>query len=113
MDPAKIPMRLTVTGAVAAGNTLQAVLLIGHPMESGFRTMESGQRIAKNVIESVQVFLGSQKLFDMQTGIGISSNPYMAFPVQLPTPWPPAGLPLRVTWQDDKGQRGAIERALI
>lgn len=113
MDLAKIPMRLTVTGTVAAGNTLQAVLLIGHPMESGFRTMDSGQRIAKNVIESVQVFFGSQKLLDMQTGIGISSNPYMAFPVLLPTPWPPTGLQLRVTWLDDKGQRGAIERMVV
>jgi sulfur-oxidizing protein SoxZ len=112
MDAVKIPMRLTVTGAVAAGNTLQAVLLIGHPMESGFRTMDSGQRVPKNVIESVQVFLGNQKLFDMQTGIGISSNPYVAFPVQLPAILPVAGLQLRVTWQDDKGQRGAIEREL-
>ena len=113
MEAAKIPMRLTVTGTVAAGNTLQAVLLIGHPMESGFRTMESGQRVPKNVIDSVQVFLGSHKLFEMQTGIGISSNPYMAFPVQLPLPWPSAGLPLRVTWQDDKSQRGALERVLV
>ncbi len=112
MDAAKIPMRLSVTGAVAAGGTLQAVLLIGHPMESGFRTMDSGQRIAKNVIESVQVYLDDGLLFQMQTGIGIASNPYVAFSVPLPSVLPAHAVVLRVTWQDDKGQRGAIERVL-
>jgi hypothetical protein len=106
-----ILMKLTVTGAVQAGATLQAVLLIGHPMESGFRTLDSGQRVPKNVIDTVTVRLGEQIVFQARLGIGISAHPYLAFPVTLPSRLP-AGLTLRAEWIDDKVQRGETSRAL-
>lgn len=112
MDTPNIPMRLNVKGSVTAGATLAAVLLIGHPMESGYRTLDSGQRIAKNVITSIRVQLGGQTLFDAETGIGVSAHPYLAFPVPLPAALPAAGLVLSVQWVDDKGQRGEIKREL-
>jgi sulfur-oxidizing protein SoxZ len=108
----KIPMRLNFTGAVIPGGTLQAVLLIGHPMESGYRTQDSGQRIPKNVIERIRVLLNGQLLFEADTGIGISANPYLAFSVPLPSVMPASGWLLQATWQDDAGQRGSIEREL-
>lgn len=112
MATTHIPMRLNVKGNVSAGATLAAVLLIGHPMESGYRTLESGQRIAKNVITSIRVQLNGQTLFDAETGIGVSAHPYLAFPVPLPAILPPTGLVLRVDWVDDQGQRGEIKREL-
>ncbi len=112
MDTPNIPMRLNVTGTVRAGNTLAAVLLIGHPMESGYRTLDSGERIAKNVITSIRVQLSGQALFDAETGIGVSAHPYLAFPVPLPATLPPNDLVLSVAWVDDKGQRGEIKREL-
>lgn len=112
MDTPNIPMRLNVTGTVRADNTLAAVLLIGHPMESGYRTLDSGQRIAKNVITSIRVQLAGQTLFEAETGIGVSAHPYLAFPVPLPTVLPANGLLLSVAWVDDKGQRGQIQREL-
>ena len=107
-----IPIRLNVTGEVKPGGTLAVVLLIGHPMETGFRVLDSGQRIPKNVIESIQVTLNEQLLFEAETGIGISAHPYLAFPVVLPADITAAGLKMRVQWLDDKGQRGALEREL-
>jgi sulfur-oxidizing protein SoxZ len=95
----KIPMRLNFTGMVIPGSTLQAVLLIGHPMESGYRTHDSGQRIPKNVIDSIRVQLNGQL-------------PYLAFPVPLPSMMPASGWLLQVAWVDDSGQRGGIEREL-
>jgi sulfur-oxidizing protein SoxZ len=112
MDTPIIPMRLNVTGTVHAGNTVTAVLLIGHPMESGYRTLDSGQRIAKNVITSIRVQVAGQTLFDAETGIGVSAHPYLAFPVPLPASLPASGVVLSVTWVDDKGQRGQIQREL-
>lgn len=112
MDTPNIPMRLNVTGTVRAGNTLVAVLLIGHAMESGYRTLDSGQRIPKNVITSISVQLGGQALFDAETGIGMSAHPYLAFPVPLPAVLPLNGMLLSVAWVDDKGQRGKIQREL-
>jgi sulfur-oxidizing protein SoxZ len=104
-------MKLTVTGTVQAGATLQAVLLIGHPMESGFRTLDSGQRVPKNVIDTVTVHLGEQVVFKAQLGIGIAAHPYLAFPVTLPSPLP-SGIVLRAQWLDDRAQRGETSRAL-
>ena len=100
-----IPIRLNVTGQVKPSGTLAVVLLIGHPMETGFRVLDSGQRIPKNVIESIQVTLNEQLLFEAETGIGISAHPYLAFPVVLPADITAAGLKMRVQWLDDKGQR--------
>jgi sulfur-oxidizing protein SoxZ len=107
-----IPIRLNVTGDVKPGGTLAVVLLIGHPMETGFRVLDSGQRVAKNVIESIQVKLNEQLLFEAETGIGISAHPYLAFPVALPADIPASGLKLSAQWVDDKGQRGVFEREL-
>jgi Sulphur oxidation protein SoxZ len=107
-----IPIRLNVTGEVKPGGTLSVVLLIGHSMETGFRVLDSGERIPKNVIESIQVTLNEEPLFEAETGIGISAHPYLAFPVTLPMPIPASGLKLLVQWSDDKGQRGALEREL-
>ena len=112
MTTPAIPMRLNVTGTVRAGNTLAAVLLIGHAMESGFRTLDSGQRIPKNVITSIKVQLNEQVLFEAETGIGVSAHPYLAFPVPLPTVLPTNGVVLSVVWVDDKEQRGHIQREL-
>lgn len=113
MDTADtIPIRLTLTGAVLASNTLKAVLLIGHPMESGYRALDSGQRVPKNVIETIKVHLNDQLLFEAETGIGISAHPYFSFPVPLPAAFPPGGLFLRVAWVDDKGQRGELKREI-
>ena len=106
------PIRLTTTGAVLPGATLQAVLLIGHPMESGFRNLDSGQRVPKNVIESIVVRLGDQIVLEADIGIGISANPYFAFSVTLPAHMPQDGWRLTVQWVDDKGQRGATQRTL-
>jgi sulfur-oxidizing protein SoxZ len=107
-----ILMKLTLTGAVQAGATLQAVLLIGHPMESGFRTLDSGQRVPKNVIDTVTVRLADQVVFQAKLGIGIAAHPYLAFPVTLP-PTLPVGLTLRAQWVDDQAQRGDISRVLV
>jgi sulfur-oxidizing protein SoxZ len=106
------PIRLSTTGAVLPGATLQAVLLIGHPMESGFRNLDSGQRVPKNVIENLLVRLGDITLLEVNMGIGISANPYFAFAVPLSAEMPQGGWRLSVQWVDDKGQRGATERIL-
>ncbi len=108
-----IPMRLTVKGDIQAGATLQATLAIGHPMESGFRTLESGQRVPQNVIERITASLGHERLFTMETSIGLSAHPYMVFPVTLPAVIPSAGFNLTIQWQDDLGQSGEISRELV
>jgi sulfur-oxidizing protein SoxZ len=112
-----IPMRLTLKGNVVLGSTLQATLAIGHPMESGFRTLESGQRVPQNVIERITASLDNESLFDMETSIGISAHPYLVFPITLPSVMPVNAnggtFKLRISWMDDQGQRGDINREMV
>lgn len=112
LTPHTIPMRLTIKGDVRLGQTAQAVLAIGHPMESGFRILESGGRVPKNVIEKITVRLNDQQLFVLDIGIGISAHPYMAFPVMLPKAMPSIGLKLIASWTDDRGQHGELTHDL-
>jgi sulfur-oxidizing protein SoxZ len=107
-----IPIRLNVSGEIKPAGILAVVLLIGHAMETGFRVLDSGQRIPKNVIESIQISLNDQVLLKAETSIGISANPYLAFPVVLPVEIPSSGLKMRVVWRDDSGQSGVFERIL-
>lgn len=39
-----IPSRLTFFGTVRPGNTIEARWIVGHPMETGFRVSDAGQR---------------------------------------------------------------------
>lgn len=111
-----LPIRLTIKGDIKTARLVQAVLAIGHPMESGFRLMESGERVPKNVIEKITVRFGDELLFEMITGIGISAHPYMAFPIILSDAIrdraSTGAMRLTATWIDDQGQRREHSRDL-
>ena len=110
--PSDIVMKLSLKGELKLGATVQAVLLIGHAMESGFRVLDLGQRVPKNVIERITVSLDSALILQMETGIGISANPYFSFPITLPLT-AAAPLVLAVAWLDDRGAQGQLERVLV
>ena len=103
------PIRLSLIGPVRAGREVEVRLLIGHPMDSGYRTDDAGQRIARNIIESVRVQLDGLLLLESQVGIGVSANPYFSFPLQVPA----RGGTLSVEWVDDRGERGQLQKLLL
>jgi sulfur-oxidizing protein SoxZ len=111
-----IPMRLTIRGDIKTARLVQAVLAIGHVMESGFRVLESGERVPKNVIEKITVRFGDELLFEMDTGIGLSAHPFMAFPISLSQAIrdkaSQGSMRLVAAWIDDQGQRGELVRDL-
>lgn len=113
---ATIPMRLTIKGDIKTARIVQGVLAIGHSMESGFRTLDSGARVPKNVIEKITVRLGNQLLFEMNSGIGVSAHPYMVFPIALSEAIrdkaSQGSMRLIAMWVDDKGERGELSRDL-
>ena len=102
-------MRISFVGPVRAGRELEVRLLIGHPMDTGYRTDDAGLRIPKNIIESIRVRLGEQLLFDADVGIGIAANPYLAFSLLVPA----QGGSLTVEWVDDQGRRGQTQKLLL
>ena len=113
---ATIPIRLTTKGDIKTARMLQGVLAIGHVMESGFRVLESGARVPKNVIEKITVHFGGKLLFELDAGIGISAHPYMAFPIPLSeairNKASEGSMRLVAAWVDDRGERGELSRDL-
>lgn len=113
---ATIPMRLTIKGDIQTARMVQGILAIGHVMESGFRVLESGERVPKNVIEKITVRFGSDLLFELDSGMGISAHPYMVFPIPLSEATrdkaSKGAMRLVATWTDDQGQRGELSRDL-
>jgi sulfur-oxidizing protein SoxZ len=109
MATTSIPSRLTFAGAVRPGNTIEARWIAGHPMETGFRIDDSGQRILRNVITQVRVFLDNRLIIELEPGTGMSANPYLAFSLTVPV----QGGSVRVEWLDDAGQRGSVQQLLL
>ena len=103
------PSRLTFIGPVRAGNTVEARWIVGHPMESGFRVDDSGQRIARNIVTQVRVLLNGRLILDVEPGTGLAANPYLAFPVLVPA----EGGTVVVEWLDDTGNRGSTQQLLL
>lgn len=105
----QIPSRLTFVGAIRPGNTVEARWIVGHPMETGFRVDDSGIPVKRNVITQISVLLNGKLILDMEPGTGISSNPFVAFPVTVP----PDGGTVAVEWLDDAGNRGSVQQILL
>lgn len=103
-----IPSRLTFAGVARPGQTIEARWIVGHPMETGFRVDDSGQRIARHVITRVRVLLDDKPIIELEPGTGMSAFPYLAFTLTVP---PKGGL-VRVEWQDDAGQLGVVQQWL-
>ncbi len=104
-----IPSRLSFVGRVRPGNTIEARWIAGHPMETGFRIDDGGQRIERNVITTVRVLLNGRLVLDVEPGTGLAANPYLAFPITVPA----GGGTVLVEWVDDKGQRGSVQQLLL
>lgn len=104
-----IPSRLSFSGAIRPGNTIEARWIAGHPMESGFRVDDSGQRVARNIITQVRVLLNGRLILDMEPGTGLTANPYLAFPLTVPA----EGGTVAVEWLDDTGNRGRAQQLLL
>lgn len=103
-----IPSRLSFAGAIRPGNTIEARWIVGHPMETGFRMDDAGQRVTRNVITIIRVLLNGKLILDVEPGTGLSANPYLAFPLLVPAD----GGVVAVEWIDDAGRRGSVQQVL-
>ena len=105
----QIPSRLTFVGSIHPGNTIEARWIVGHPMETGFRIDDAGQRVLRNVITQVRVFVNGKPVLDLEPGTGMAANPFLAFQITVP----PLGGNVAVEWLDDSGQRGSVQQLLL
>jgi len=106
---APVLSRLSFSGEVRPGRTLEARWLCNHPMETGFRVDDAGQRIPRHIITQVQCRLNGELIWQATPGTGWSSPAYMAFSLVVPA----QGGSVVVQWWDDHGAQGQVEQRLV
>lgn len=90
-----------------AGEVVEVRIIIGHPMESGQRRNDQGERIRRNLINKLSCTYDGAVVFDADIGTGIAANPLFVF-------WMRATRTgeLRFDWVDDDGVKGDATHAL-
>ena len=99
--------RITVPSAVARGKPFEVRIIVRHPMETGYRTDESGKSIPRNVIRSLTCRYNGEDVFSARLSSGIAANPYLRFFVTAKE----SGQ-LVFEWVDDAGVRGSDSAAV-
>ena len=64
---------------VRTGQIFEIKLLISHPMESGQRRDEMGQKIPRDIIHKLRCTLGGVLVMEADLFPAIAANPYFAF----------------------------------
>ena len=99
--------RVNVPASVARGKPFEVRIIIRHPMETGYRTDESGKSIPRNVIRTFTCKYNGETVFAARLSSGIAANPYLRFFVTAR-----ASGEMTFEWVDDAGTRGS-DRAAV
>jgi sulfur-oxidizing protein SoxZ len=99
--------RITLPQAVPRGKPFEVRIIVRHPMETGYRTDESGKSIPRNVIRSLSCRYNGDLVFSARLSSGIAANPYLRFFVTAKE----SGQ-LAFDWVDDSGARGSDTAAV-
>lgn len=90
------PMKIR---AFLAKDKVEVMLRVRHPMESGLRKDEQGQRIPAHYIETLVVKCRERVVLDAHLGMAVSEHPYLSFKFGGAA----KGDPISVTWVDNLG----------
>lgn len=96
--------RISVPPENRRGEPLEVRISIRHPMETGYRTNESGEHVARNVIRKFSCRYNGTPVFAVRVTSGIAANPYFRFFVTARE----SGT-LDFEWVDDAGVRGEAQ----
>ncbi|MFO1398940.1 MAG: thiosulfate oxidation carrier complex protein SoxZ [Burkholderiales bacterium] len=99
--------RISLPPSVVAGQPFEVRVQVRHPMETGYRTDDTGRAVARNVIRRFTCTYNGETVFAAQLSSGIAANPYLRFFVTAR-----ASGELVFEWIDDAGVRGR-ERAAV
>ena len=93
--------RVSVATQARRGEPFEVRISIRHPMETGYRTNESGEHVPRNVIRRFSCRYNGTPVFAVRVTSGIAANPYFRFFVTARESGP-----LEFEWIDDAGVRG-------
>jgi len=96
--------RISVPPENRRGEPFEVRISIRHPIETGYRTNESGEHVARNVIRRFACRYNGAPVFAVRVTSGIAANPYFRFFVTARE----SGT-LDFEWVDDIGLRGEAQ----
>ena len=99
--------RVNVPASVARGKPFEVRIIIRHPMETGYRTDESGKSIPRNVIRTLVCRYDNDVVFSAKLSSGIAANPYLRFFITARETGN-----LTFEWTDDSGAQGSANAAV-
>ena len=94
--------RISIPTPVKRDEPFEVRIQIRHPMETGYRTDDTGNAIGRNVIRTFACRYNGQPVFSAQMSSGIAANPYLRFFLTATDSGE-----LTFEWQDDAGTRGS------
>ena len=80
------------------GEVIEVRTTIAHPMETGLRSDDLGQKLPRNILTHFECRYGGQLVFSAALFTAVAANPYVAFFVRAQ-----ASGPLALTWLGDNG----------
>ena len=99
--------RISLPPKITPNEPFEVRVQIRHPMETGYRTDDSGKSIPRNVIRSLVCRLNGDVVFSAQLSSGIAANPYLRYFMLAQTSGE-----MIFEWVDDAGARGS-ERVAV
>ena len=89
---------ITFPANAAQGELIEIRCLIAHPMETGYRIGDDGQRLPRNLIRRFRCFYGGQQVFGAEFYPAVAANPLITFWLRAEQ----SGA-LRFSWEGDNG----------
>ena len=96
-----VDSRISLPPESRRGEPIEVRISIRHPMETGYRTNDSGEHVQRNVIRRFTCRYNGTPVFAVRMTSGIAANPYLRFFVTARE----SGT-LDFEWVDDSGARG-------
>ena len=98
---------INVPATAKLGEVIEIKALISHPMETGFRTGESGALVPRDIIQRFTCSYNGEEIFNAELFPAVSANPFFAF-----TAIAKKSGTLTFRWVDNHG-REQVETAAI
>lgn len=84
----------------------EILVLVNHPMETGQRVdAKTKQKIPAHWIQKLTIELNGKAVADIDMGVAVSKDPLVAIAVKTAK----SGDKVKVSWSDNKGQKGGGE----
>lgn len=100
-------MALTrIKAAATEGGLTEIKVIANHPMETGQRVdPKTKEKIPAHFIQKLAIELNGKVVADIDMGVAISKDPFVGVRVK----GAKAGDKVKVTWSDNKGEKGDAE----